>query len=56
MDFSLLAAEADLLDRAIAGALARGYRTADILQPNMRKVGTAEMGGAILAELEALTA
>jgi 3-isopropylmalate dehydrogenase len=51
-----LAAEADLLDRAISGALARGYRTADIFQPNMRKVGTAEMGSAILAELESLAA
>jgi len=51
-----LAAEADLLDRAIAAALARGYRTADILQPNMRKVGTEEMGRAIVAELEALSA
>jgi 3-isopropylmalate dehydrogenase len=51
-----LATEADLLDRAISGALARGYRTADIFQPNMRKVGTAEMGSAILAELDQLAA
>lgn len=48
--------EADLLDKAIAGVLAAGYRTADIMQPNMRKVGTAEMGAAILAELERLAA
>ncbi|MGH6815058.1 MAG: 3-isopropylmalate dehydrogenase [Hyphomicrobiaceae bacterium] len=44
--------EADLLDKAIAGALARGLRTADIMQPNMRLVGTTEMGRAIVEELE----
>jgi 3-isopropylmalate dehydrogenase len=49
-----LTKEADLIDQAIAGTLAQGYRTGDIMQPNMRKVGTAEMGGAILAELERL--
>jgi hypothetical protein len=27
-------------------------RTGDIMQPGMQKVGTAEMGGAILAELK----
>jgi 3-isopropylmalate dehydrogenase len=46
--------EADLIDKAIAGALAQGYRTGDIMQPNMRSVGTTEMGAAILAELERL--
>ena len=51
-----LTREADLIDRAIAGALAQGYRTADIYQPNMRKVGTAEMGRAIVAQLTALAA
>jgi 3-isopropylmalate dehydrogenase len=51
-----LAKEADLIDQAIAGALGRGLRTADIMQPNMRKVGTAEMGSAILEELERLAA
>ncbi len=44
--------EADLLDKAIAGVLAAGLRTGDIMQPGMQKVGTAEMGGAILAELK----
>jgi hypothetical protein len=29
-------------------------RTGDIMQPNMRKIGTAEMGQAILAEVEKL--
>src|SRR4030081_3598957 len=41
-----LVKEADLIDKAIAGALSRGLRTADIMQPNMRKAGTAEMGKA----------
>ncbi|HEX5958262.1 MAG TPA: 3-isopropylmalate dehydrogenase [Hyphomicrobiaceae bacterium] len=48
--------EADLLDKAIANVLARGLRTADIMQPNMRLVGTREMGAAILDELGKLTA
>jgi 3-isopropylmalate dehydrogenase len=48
--------EADLLEQAIAGALSRGLRTADIMQPNMRKVGTVEMGKAILEEVEKLAA
>ena len=43
--------EADMIDKAIAGTLARGFRTGDIMQPNMRKVGTVEMGSAILEEL-----
>jgi 3-isopropylmalate dehydrogenase len=49
-----LVKEADLIDKAIAGALSRGLRTGDIMQPNMRKVGTAEMGRAILEEVEKL--
>ena len=51
-----LTKEADLIDKAIAGALSRGLRTPDIMQPNMRKVGTTEMGSAILEELEKLAA
>jgi len=39
------------IDKAIAGALSRGLRTGDIMQPNMRKVGTAEMGDAVVAAL-----
>ena len=49
-----MAKEADLIDKAIAATLARGLRTADIMQPNMRQVGTTEMGGAIIEELERL--
>src|SRR4029453_3219612 len=51
-----LVKEADLIDKAISGALSRGPRTADIMQPNMRKVGTTEMGSAIVEELEKLAA
>ena len=46
--------EANMLDKAISNVLAQGYRTSDIMQPNMREVGTTEMGGAILKELETL--
>jgi 3-isopropylmalate dehydrogenase len=46
--------EADMLDKAISNVLAQGYRTADIMQPNMREVGTTEMGEAILKELGTL--
>ncbi|MGI9422132.1 MAG: 3-isopropylmalate dehydrogenase [Hyphomicrobiaceae bacterium] len=46
--------EADLIDKAISNVLAQGYRTPDIMQPNMREVGTNEMGAAIVKELEAL--
>ncbi|MGH6741583.1 MAG: isocitrate/isopropylmalate family dehydrogenase, partial [Bradyrhizobium sp.] len=48
--------EADLVDAAIAAALAAGLRTGDIMQPGMRQVGTAEMGAAILAEMGKLAA
>ena len=48
--------EADMIDKAIANVLAQGYRTSDIMQPNMREVGTTELGAAILKELETLAA
>jgi len=51
-----LVKEADLIDNAIAGTLAQGFRTTDIMQPNMREAGTTEMGKAILAEMEKLSA
>ena len=47
---------ADLIDQAIAAALARGLRTADIKSDGCKLVGTAEMGDAIVAELERLAA
>jgi 3-isopropylmalate dehydrogenase len=47
--------EADLIDKAIAGALAKGLRTADIKSEGTTVVGTTEMGAAILREMEVLS-
>ena len=49
-----LGKQADMIDAAIAAALAKGLRTGDIAGPGTRTVGTREMGDAILAELEAM--
>ncbi|MGE3067181.1 MAG: 3-isopropylmalate dehydrogenase, partial [Hyphomicrobiaceae bacterium] len=49
-----MAREADLIDKAIANVLGQGLRTADIMQPNMRRVGTSEMGKAIVEEIAKL--
>jgi 3-isopropylmalate dehydrogenase len=46
--------EADLLDKAIANALAAGLRTRDIMSAGMREVGAREMGAAILSQFRAL--
>jgi 3-isopropylmalate dehydrogenase len=46
--------EADLVDAAVAQVLADGYRTGDIMQDGGKKVGTAEMGDAILAAMTKL--
>jgi 3-isopropylmalate dehydrogenase len=43
--------EADLVEQAIAGVLADGLRTGDIMQPGMRRVGTSELGRAIVEKL-----
>src|SRR5499426_4138218 len=51
-----MGAEADRIEQAIAAALAKGLRTADINSEGTTVVGTAEMGDAILAELERLAA
>jgi 3-isopropylmalate dehydrogenase len=48
--------EADLIDQAIAAALARGLRTADIKSEGTTVVGTRQMGEAIIAEMEGLAA
>jgi 3-isopropylmalate dehydrogenase len=48
--------EADMIDKSIANVLEKGLRTGDIMQPGMTKVGTTEMGKAILDELEKLVA
>ena len=50
--------EADLVETAVENVLAAGYRTADILggskQDGVKKVGTQEMGDAIVKELDRL--
>ncbi len=48
--------EADLIDAAIAAALAKGLRTADIKSEGCKLVGTTEMGAAVLREMEKLAA
>ena len=48
--------EADLLDAAIAAVLAKGLRTADIKSEGAKIVSTAEMGAAIVNEMEKLAA
>jgi len=45
---------ADQLDRAIAAALARGLRTADINSTSAPSVSTTQMGDAVLEELQML--
>ena len=39
------------VEAAVKKVLAQGYRTADILQPGTVKVGTREMGDAVVAAL-----
>lgn len=51
-----LTEEADLLEKAISGVLEQGFRTGDIMQPNMRQVSTSDMGAAIVSEMERLVA
>jgi 3-isopropylmalate dehydrogenase len=46
--------EADMIDTAIAAALAKGLRTADIKSEGATIVSTSEMGAAIVGELEKL--
>jgi 3-isopropylmalate dehydrogenase len=46
--------EADLIDQAIAAALARGLRTADIKSEGGKSAGTAQMGQAVIEELQRL--
>jgi len=51
-----MAKEADLVEQAVAAALARGLRTADIRGDGGTTVSTSEMGSAIVEELERLAA
>lgn len=46
--------EADMVDEAVASVLEQGLRTGDIMQAGAKKVGTREMGDAILAALGTL--
>ena len=48
--------DAALLEKAVERVLAEGYRTGDIMQPGMNKVGTEAMTDAILKALEKLSA
>jgi 3-isopropylmalate dehydrogenase len=48
--------EATRLEKAVDKVLADGYRTGDIMQPGMTKVGTASMTDAILKALDKPTA
>jgi 3-isopropylmalate dehydrogenase len=49
-----MAKEADLIDQAIAAALAQGLRTADIKSEGATLVGTVQMGDAIITEMARL--
>jgi 3-isopropylmalate dehydrogenase len=49
-----MGSQADQLDAAIAAALAKGLRTADIKSDGATIVSTAEMGEAVVSELERL--
>ncbi|ASJ24232.1 3-isopropylmalate dehydrogenase [Laribacter hongkongensis] len=44
-------AAADRIDNAVKAVLAKGLRTADIWQPGTEKVGTRQMGDAVIARL-----
>ncbi len=46
--------DAVLLDKAVEAVLAEGYRTGDIMQPGMTKLGTTAMTDAILKALDKL--
>jgi 3-isopropylmalate dehydrogenase len=48
--------QADMLDAAIAATLAKGLRTADIKSEGANVVSTAEMGAAVVSEMEKLAA
>lgn len=46
-------AAADAIEKAVSDVLDQGYRTGDIYSAGMNKVGTAEMGAAVVAALNA---
>ena len=51
-----MAKEADQIDQAIAATLAQGLRTADIKSDGAKIVTTAQMGDAVIGEMEKLAA
>ncbi|HEX2112941.1 MAG TPA: 3-isopropylmalate dehydrogenase [Alphaproteobacteria bacterium] len=51
-----LAEDADLIEKAAKGVLRKGIRTADIAAPGTTKVSTAQMGDALIKELDTLAA
>src|SRR5499426_3823137 len=51
-----MAKEADQIDQAIAAALAQGLRTADIKSEGAKVVTTAQMGDAVVGEMQKLVA
>lgn len=46
--------EAALIEKAVSNVLASGLRTADIMSEGMKRVGTEEMGAAVLQEMQKL--
>jgi len=48
-----LPGEADLVEKAVSKVLDQGLRTGDIMQPGKTKVGTKEMGAAVIGALDA---
>jgi 3-isopropylmalate dehydrogenase len=48
--------DADLLERAVAGALSGGARTGDIAEAGAKRLSTQEMGDAVLNALEQVVA
>jgi 3-isopropylmalate dehydrogenase len=45
---------ADRINAAVRNVLADGYRTGDIFQPGMKRVGTVEMGDAVATAVRGL--
>ncbi len=49
-----MAADADLIEKAVQKVLAGGLRTADIMQEGKARVSTSVMGEALVSELDKL--
>ena len=47
-------AAAGVIEKAVATVLEQGYRTAEIMQPGCREVGTAEIGDQVVTALATL--